>query len=282
GGACVITELGLSTPNDETVLRVWHFLERHAATIFTAIAATGPVVFSISGGSLAGLPRWACLLSPLFGIPAFVVQNRQQVASASLQSDLEDALTEKDRMEELYRHQSGIVCQALDHLMARIANGLSRPGTVLRGSIYRHSGDIFFLVARWSSNPRLTQVGRRTIPDDKGILARAWETGFLARSKMPEDREEWNEVQTFNSGLTLEEAASLTLHARSIAAYRLEHQSQPVGVFVLESPSAQGVSSSTLDKLASLPDMATLALLISLPPHEVLPLHSLREIPEDA
>jgi len=117
-----------------------------------------------------------------------------------------------------------------------------------RVSIYCHVGEEFVMLARESTNMSLRKPGRGVYPSDMGVIGQAWNVGETFRSRWPEDRDEWNEFQSTEYGLALQEVAALSMHTRSVGAKRLEQGSMKVGVLVIESTEPQGVRKSHLTK----------------------------------
>lgn len=130
---------------------------------------------------------------------------------------------------------------ALESILRRIARHCEINENHQRISIYCHVGGEFVMLARESTSTKLERSGRPVYPGEQGVIGEAWDRGESTRWNWPEDRREWNELQTSEYGMSPEVAEALAMQARSIVAMRLTHDNVHVGVIVMESTQPRGV-----------------------------------------
>ena len=136
---------------------------------------------------------------------------------------------------------------SLESLLRRIAEHCELGQAHQRISIYCYVAGAFVMLARNSENSNLKAAGRGIYPSHSGAIGEAWEIGKSSRRDWPADRDAWNNLQIDRYGFTLEMASSLQMQARSVVALRLTHDSEHVGVLVMESLKPRGVSERNLD-----------------------------------
>jgi hypothetical protein len=144
---------------------------------------------------------------------------------------------------------------ACEQLLKAIASDLEKRlglhNSNTRLSLYSHANGQFSLLARVSANPTFLPRGRAKYPDNQGIIGQAWEAGFKVKTGLEENRELWEAQLLEAYDIPRSVSVSLKMHSRSLVAKRIESpgEHRPLGMLVVESTTARGVSSSTVDDI---------------------------------
>lgn len=147
---------------------------------------------------------------------------------------------------------NAILDSTLQVLMSDLSGDFSRA----RISVYRHKGDSFFLLARVSKSQALRRIGRQRYPDGEGVIGTTWDIAQKVVTNLPEKRPEWNEQCVAKYGMSAATASGLTMHSRSLLGQRIDTQGTnpvPVGIVIIESLKARGVSGTTQGELVGSP-----------------------------
>lgn len=151
----------------------------------------------------------------------------------------------------------------LEAALAQLMIDRSFANAESRISAYSVEHDRFVLLARHSVNPVLERRGRATYPLDKGVIGKAWAAGSATRTDDVETREEWEELLVENGEFTAEEAAGLTMWARSICAVRVDlGPTHKLGMIVVESEVKNAFVDGTAKTLRSRPIYSAVADII--------------------
>lgn len=123
--------------------------------------------------------------------------------------------------------------------------------TTTRLSLYFHDKrtSVFTRIARVSENPALVSTGRISYPSTQGFIAQVWQEKSAIAPAMPAQYRHWLKHQIKQYGFTEAEAKNLTMHSRCMIGIRLDYQSVPVGVLIIESTTEGFLKPSTLDEL---------------------------------
>lgn len=159
---------------------------------------------------------------------------------AQLESELEDARL--------------ALQSALDALLTQLLKDLNLDVPSVRVSVYSVEGDRFVLLSRRSANASYERRGRPTYPLDQGVIGRAWSQRSATHSFEVSSRDEWNNELVLSGNFSIEDASSLTMLARSIAAVRVDTgESNPVGMIVFESDEPDAFESKFVERLRRRP-----------------------------
>lgn len=144
----------------------------------------------------------------------------------------------------------------------------------LRITLYCHhpKRNTFIPIVRIAGDPTLEKFGRSEYPDSQGAISQGWKTGGVVLTSLPEDRAIWELELVENYGFSPDEASSIAMQSLSMLATRLNAESGPIGVIVVESTKKRGVSAKTMDVLRESTWYAPIASLMvsvqeSLVPH---------------
>lgn len=120
-----------------------------------------------------------------------------------------------------------------------------------RLSVYTHGDSSFSMVKRHSTNPILQAPSRNIYPDSEGLIGAVWTRGQCTLvTKLPKDRDRWDEKCSSRWGMPLGTAQSLSMQSRSMLGRRIDAPGhEPVGVIILESTEPTGLTGSHKDQL---------------------------------
>ena len=97
-------------------------------------------------------------------------------------------------------------------LLRDLANDIGIYKGDTRLSVYRHSGDKFYLVGRVSPNEDYAAVGPTWYPDTQGFIGQVWRAADdKTNVTFPGDRQDWIDTQVESYGFTDAEAAGLKI-----------------------------------------------------------------------
>lgn len=140
-------------------------------------------------------------------------------------------------------------------LLAEVLKTLSLYNDNCRISVYVQGDGAFYIVGRSSRNPELRKFGRTKYASDQGVIGKAWREQIAVQMNLPSTRPEW-EAEMVAQGLPQDVASNLTMHCRSIAAFRLEEDgpggSRHIGIVVVESLNAREINGRKIDTMTHL------------------------------
>lgn len=159
-----------------------------------------------------------------------------------LKSDSEKWKSDSAKLEEQLRveqtaHKASLFAM-LNHV-ARRALREAAPDTEpdrCRISVYVVRERQFVLVARWSQNERLRQLGREQFDMSQGLIGQAWEgkKGAAQVESLKGDEEEWIHEQCSAYGFDEATARRMTMKSRSLAVVRVDGE-RKTPIIVVES-----------------------------------------------
>ena len=123
-------------------------------------------------------------------------------------------------------------------LLRDLANAVGIYKGDTRLSVYRHSGDKFYLVGRASPNVDYAAVGRTSYPDTQGFIGQVWRAADdRTNVTLPADRQDWIDTQVTSYGFTREEAEALKMQTAMMTATKLRRDlhGEAFGVLCIES-----------------------------------------------
>lgn len=163
---------------------------------------------------------------------------------------------------------------AFDIGLAREVGNSRSLHSELRITLYCHHPEhnTFIPIARIAGDPTLEEFGRSEYPDTQGAISQGWKTSGVVLTSLPEDRKTWELELVNNYNFSPTEASNISMQSLSMLATRLNSESGPIGVIVVESTKKRGVSAKTMDSLRDSNWYAPIASLMvsvqeSLVPH---------------
>lgn len=176
-----------------------------------------------------------------------------------------ELVREKDRASRSSSEKAEAIESALRSVMRQLAIYCKANTDAHRVTAYvRHEGE-FVAVARYSHNPKHCEISAdgSKHQDGLGAIGQAWNGSESFRANLPADRVEWEERMCSAFGYTPERAAKFKMQSLSYAAIRIGNGDSSVGVLVVESTTALGVTRKTITSLRDSLVQAALAEMIS-------------------
>jgi hypothetical protein len=167
-------------------------------------------------------------------------------------ADLEDTLqrTQQDYL-DLARQTEQNYFELFKHQLSLLANTELHFADTERISVYKHDGEAFVMLGRYSKNPDYDKRGRGLYPDDEGVIGHAWHHGEAADDDLPDFvvvPDDYLEYTRNHWGITEEITRNFTMKSRTYAAFALEHpvRLERVAVVVFESTKVGKLTVDTL------------------------------------
>lgn len=138
-----------------------------------------------------------------------------------------------------------------------------------RISVYQHHDQErrFVLVGRASKSPTLCEAGRASYPDNRGLIADAWQKGTAHDTVRYTDVEKWINYQVNNKGLIRSDAEHIKMKSRSYLGVRIDDDdTRPLGILMLESLEKDTVTTKHAETASSHPAFARLRALLRAAP----------------
>lgn len=276
---------------ESAIYRCAEFYTGQGRSIFPIVGAALLAVASFLPGRLDSWPdgvqeRWFLItfslgiVSTLLGLSAFFLKpsySRLRKENMALRSELDV------RDFEINDHKRNI--SAVLERAARRAledSGIEKVGDA-RISVYVDREQEFVLVSRWSQNAELRKPGRASFPLGQGLIGKAWREsgGAACKNSMSGDRDRWEKEQCDTYGFTAEQAANLTMHARTVAAVRVDgYNASPV--IVIESKNIKILTLRATRELGRHDSFVCIADMLSAPNSELPSVHEVRDEPSPA
>ena len=117
----------------------------------------------------------------------------------------------------------------------------------LRISLYKKFEDKFYLLGRYSKNPRYSRQGRNTYSDDEGFISIGWEKEFFEIFDIPDFNS--NKGRSYIKfvkdicNIESEVLVSMNMKSRSYLVIRINNEDsrEPLGIFVFEKLSSSKI-----------------------------------------
>lgn len=225
------------------------------------VAAQMPAWFTVIvgnsylGDTLKFLPEW---LNIRTDVALILFSILLAALGVYLEGRREKTIEERDEQLDLAQKVLDTLDSRLDDLLEELTEELKLTaggntqlpsGKCVRVTIYTHDPTerVFIPLGRRSTNPRFRDFGRKTYPDDQGLISRAWETGWGIETGLPEIESSWIKEVSERHSIPADVASKFRLKALSLAALRLQVGREKVGVIVIESDDPKGIGGSVLD-----------------------------------
>lgn len=255
------------------ILRVWVVVVQHAADLLSWISTIAIVALTILAFFDEAHVGWVVVVGLVAIITAIGSQVLKKKQSDSIREAEQKAQSLQDDQENAATYLRDVIQELVLELL-REANLINDHSRV---SVYQHDPQRgkFVPVARASGNPELEKPGRTEYADNYGIIRDAWQKGKAAAFRLPEDPHERAEAQTRQYDIPLHIARSIRMKSRSYVGLRIDYgtNSSKVGIAILESLNAQGVTNQMSDHLADTDVFRHLAIALAVgpkPPRQVL------------
>lgn len=239
-----------------------------------SLTAASGTSFAVAGTAsyfgLGGAPIIALLATGAVGAVGSIYSNRRHHRPTFLQLDTDNE-TLKSKVAECEAQIDSRVANLVDVvkvLLRDLAIDLDIYKADTRLSVYKHSGDQFYLVGRVSLNESYAAVGRLSYPDTQGFIGEVWhrpdERNYVA---FPKDRDDWLDTQVKSFEFTNEEAGKLKMQTAAMMATKLRRDphGDAFGVLCIECDRRQStVKAATIDAVRKSPYFHTLTSVLSI------------------
>ncbi len=187
------------------------------------------------------------------------------------------------RLEELLGEVEKDYFKTFEIQLEALYKSLNFSGTE-RISIYRHNGQHFLLLGRYSKNPNYSKRGRAIYFDYEGCIGEAWDKGKACDYNIPDSiTNETGYLQRMKSRWGLHEniVQKFTMKSRSFAAYAIDNFQIPLkrtAVIVFESLEPQRINNSNLQGVLTNDNLLVIRqLLETMKPLEPSPIKAEQE-----
>lgn len=188
---------------------------------------------------IAGGPFLWLFLGVAFAVTAAVVRVKGGESVESMR-------TSRDEAKLLAEHSAQALRDAVRPLAFNLNEYLGLVASHQRLSVYCHFDGEFRLLARVAKNPLLQTPGRKVYPESQGVIGSVWRDGnAFERIGRQEEWNDWAKRFDFSQ----EEANGLRMKSKVIAAVRLDHQRESVGIVLVESENPRGITAAQFEDL---------------------------------
>lgn len=137
-----------------------------------------------------------------------------------------------------------------------------------RLSVYRHSGNQFYMVGRVSPNETYAAIGRKAYPDTQGFIGEVWhrpdDRNYVT---FPTDRQDWLDTQEKSFKFSREEAETLKMQTVAMMATKLRRDThgEAFGVLCIECDKKRStVKLALIDAVLKSPYFQTLTSVLDI------------------
>lgn len=153
--------------------------------------------------------------------------------------------------EEQINSRVGNLVDVVKVLLRDLASDLDIYKGDTRLSVYKHSGNQFYMVGRVSPNETYAVVGRPSYPDTEGFIGEVWQQADdKTYVKFPTARENWLDTQVKSYGFQREVAEKLKMQTTAMMATKLRRDTHgdAFGVLCIECDKTRStVRATTID-----------------------------------
>jgi hypothetical protein len=250
-------------------VRLW--FREYLADSLTAISA---VVFCCAGigpsYKWSGKIVFALIAVGVLCAVGSIVYNRRRHRPTllTLDSDNKRLKGEVAQCKEQINTRATNLIDVVNVLLRDLANHLNIYRGDTRLSVYRHSGDKFYLVGRVSPNEDYAAVGRTSYPDTQGFIGQVWRAADdKTNVSFPADRQDWIDTQVESFGFSESEAEALKMHTVMMTAIKLRRDvhGEAFGVLCIECDRRRGtVTADTINQVKNSPHFQTLTSILDI------------------
>lgn len=189
---------------------------------------------------------WLAVAITVSGVAALILQGRDTTKNGKLRARVQSLGDAIKSFGEDYRDMWTFV-------LYRWASELGFNGSN-RVSLYKHEGDHFIMIARFSASKPLASRGRSVYPDSQGCIGAAWRAadGRCLVDNLPNPDTQtvrYRNRQTRDWQLTEAVATNLTMKSRTIYAMAVvDDGGQRHAIAVFESVEAGGLDVAAIDE----------------------------------
>ena len=161
---------------------------------------------------------------------------------------------------------------SLEKKSIKIMKDLDLNDTDCRITIYQHddSKSIFIPILRYSENLVLKSPGRKSYPDDKGLISKAWTNGEAHQQINSATDDEWVKQNVRRNKIDEITAKSISMKSKGIIGLRLTvNKTDHVGIIIIESLKQRKATSEKLEKLKGRKEIQEISTLLKVTNHRI-------------
>ena len=235
-------------------------------------------------GWLSMLTPWApvmVLVGTVLSAAGVYATEQQKARISRLEQEIAAARGKiNDAQQSAFEMGQGYTDVLAAHLQA-ITHDVSGFDSSARVSLYRHLGDRFSLLGRYSPNPDYRKPGRSHYPEGQGCIGKAWTDGE-AEDRLPDpatDSAGYQQILSKRWKIPGSIAKTMRMKSCRIVAFAVENAERTrVGVIVFESTRSDVLESEVLRDVVRGPDGRVLAAFVEkMRPFEASPSVARRE-----
>jgi len=141
-----------------------------------------------------------------------------------------------------------------DHIREIFNDFFAQSNGCGRVSIYKHEGENFKLLGRYSNNPTYNKPGRVIYPENEGFIAKGWENEKFEIYGIPKWTKNGSAWKTFISGkcnMSDENLRKIKMKSCSFYIYRFNNEDarNPHGIMVLEQIKKDQIPNLVIEKI---------------------------------
>lgn len=180
------------------------------------------------------------------GLGTYFDQEKQKSISEKLQSEnkrLKNLEISIDAMQEEAQEYQSRIDQLHKELVTTWLKGAYRNlnlGSDERVTIYYEFKEEFYLLARYSKNPKFNKIHRQKFPLNQGVIGQAWQHGIHIEENSPSSNQEkeWQQYMSKKYDYTIDKLESLTMPSCRYIALAIVDADDHIGVIAFESTNA--------------------------------------------
>lgn len=126
-----------------------------------------------------------------------------------------------------------------------------------RVSLYKHKGESFKLLGRYSDNPMFNKRKETSYPEGSGFISYGWQNGSYGIHNIPAWKKNGSEYINYVKNvcdITVERLKDITMHSRSYYIFRFDNKEgdgKPYGIIVFERMSEKEIPKDFINIIIS-------------------------------
>lgn len=169
----------------------------------------------------------------------------------SYESVTTELLSVKNKF-ELVKKEYFKLCS--DHIREIFNDFFTQSGGSGRVSLYKHEGETFKLLGRYSNNPTFNKPGRDVYHDDEGFIAKGWENETFEIYEIPKwtkNGSAWKSFIKAKCNISDDKLKRINMKSCSFYIYRFNNEDarNPHGIMVLEQIKNDQIPITVVEKI---------------------------------
>lgn len=204
----------------------------------------------VDGYSWKDLNLFFIILGSVMFFVGLIFSYKRNIKIEKLHS-VEDDLHKEKQKNEMIKNEFFALCN--NNIKDIFSDFYSSSNGNSRVSLYKHQGDKFVLLGRYSDNPAYSKSGLEQYNDDEGFIAKGWQSKIYEIHSIPQWKQNGSSYKSFmkiNCKIDDIRLKGLTMKSRSFYVYRLDSDtSNPYGVIVFEKMENSQINTNLIDNI---------------------------------